>query len=43
MFEAISLILFAGVMYFCLVLAPNIIEFFSSEDFKKAYFKRLSN
>ena len=43
MFEALSLIIFAGVMYFCLVLAPSIVEFFGSEEFKKSYLKHLSS
>lgn len=43
MFEAIGLTLFAGVMYFCLIFAPNMVEFLGSEDFKKMYFKHLSN
>lgn len=42
MFEALSLIIFAGVMYFCLVLAPTIIETVGSEEFKKSYLKHLS-
>ncbi len=42
MFEALSLIIFAGVMYFCLVLAPTMAEFFTSEEFKKNYFKHLT-
>ncbi|MDO5437667.1 MAG: hypothetical protein Q4F80_05670 [bacterium] len=43
MFEALSLVIFAGVMYFCLVIAPSVAEFFGSEDFKKAYLAHLSN
>ena len=27
MFEAISLVVFAGVMYFCLVVVPSFVEF----------------
>ena len=34
MAEALSLILFAGVMYICLVVAPTVIEMFKSEDDK---------
>lgn len=30
MFEALSLIIFAGVMYFCLVVAPTLVEIFNS-------------
>ncbi len=43
MFEALSLIIFAGVMYFCLVLAPTIVEIVGSEEFKKSYLKHLSS
>ncbi|HIS53693.1 TPA: hypothetical protein IAA82_01920 [Candidatus Galligastranaerophilus gallistercoris] len=43
MFEAISLVIFAGVIYFCLVLAPSMVEFFGSEQFKKSYFNHLAN
>ncbi len=33
MFEAISLVVFAGVMYFCLVVAPSAIEYMGCFDF----------
>ena len=43
MFEALSLIIFAGVMYFCLVIAPTVVELVGSEEFKKSYLKHLSS
>ncbi len=43
MFEAISLALFACVMYFCLVVVPTVVENFSSEEFKKACMKKCSH
>lgn len=41
MFEAIGLIIFAGVMYFCLVVAPSAMEMFKSEEFKKFCMKKI--
>ncbi len=43
MFEAISLVIFAGVMYFCLVVAPTIVEFCGSDEFKKSYLAHLAS
>lgn len=43
MFEAISLVIFAGVMYFCLVIAPSAVEFLGSEEFKKSYLAHLAS
>lgn len=43
MFEALSLVIFAGVIYFCLVIAPTAVEFLGSDEFKKSYLKHLSS
>lgn len=43
MFEAISLIVFAFVMYFCLVVAPTIVEYMGTVEFKESFFKHLHN
>ena len=43
MFEAISLVIFAGVMYFCLVVAPSVVEFAGSEEFKKSYLSHFAS
>lgn len=39
MFEAISLVIFAGVIYFCLVVAPSVMEFFNCEKCSKVCLK----
>ena len=39
MMEALSLVIFAGVMYFCLVVAPTVMECVKLEDCKKAFVK----
>ena len=43
MFEALSLVLFAGVIYFCLVVAPSCVEYFKCNDCKEACFGHASN
>lgn len=40
--EALGLILFAGVVYFFLVVVPSVVERVSSPEFKKAYLGYLS-
>jgi len=40
--SALSVILFAGLIYMFLVVVPSIIEKFSSEEFKRAYFSHLA-
>lgn len=42
MFEALSVVLFAGIVYLFLVVVPATIERFSSEEFRRAYFSHLS-
>ena len=42
MSEALSLVIFAAVMYFCLVVAPTIMEYFKSEDYKKVMIEQTS-
>ncbi len=42
MLEALSLILFAGVTYLCLVVAPTVIEFFSCNECKQTCLKEVS-
>lgn len=39
--EAISLVVFAGVIYFCLVVAPTVMEFFNCGDCSKVCFKHV--
>lgn len=43
MFEALGLVFFAGVVYLFLIVVPALVENFSSQEFKYAYFKHLSN
>ena len=40
--EALSLILFAGFIYFSLVVVPSIVEKVTDPEFKKSYFAYLS-
>lgn len=35
MLEALSLAIFAGVIYFCLVVVPSVMEFFRCEHCEK--------
>lgn len=42
MFEALSLVFFAAVVYLFLVVVPAVIEYFGSEEFANSYFKHLS-
>lgn len=42
MFEALSLVVFAGIVYLFLVIVPTIVENISSEEFRCAYFRHLS-
>ena len=40
--EALGLILFAGVVFFLLVVVPSVVEKVTDPEFKKAYFAYLS-
>jgi len=41
MFEALGLIVFAGVIYLFLVVVPTVVEKVSSKEFKESYFSYL--
>ncbi len=42
MFEAMSLIVFAGIFYLLLIAVPSLIEKMSDPEFKTSYLKYLS-
>lgn len=42
MFEVLSLMVFAGVCYLCLIAIPAFVEKVTSGEFKKAYMKNLA-
>lgn len=42
MFEALSLIVFAGIFYLLLIAVPSVIEKTSDAEFKTSYMKYLS-
>ncbi len=42
MLEGLSVLLFAGVTYLFLIVVPSLVEKFSSEEFRQAYFSHLS-
>ncbi len=42
MFEALSLLVFAGVFCLFMIVIPSAVEKFSSEEFKKSYMEHLS-
>ena len=39
MMEALSLAIFAGVIYFCLVVVPSVVELFRCEHCEKVFTK----
>ena len=43
MMEALSLVIFAGVMYFCLVVAPTVMESFKIKEYIKTAAKQVPN
>ena len=43
MLQLISLVFFAAIVYTFLVIVPTMVEKFSNEEFREAYFAHLSS